>query len=641
MTVGTRSEPIGVDPPTAHHRWRPRVWASVAVRVAVFLVPLVIGALAGTGLARLLPAPRSTVEIVIWWAMVIAAASTAATLADRLARRVLPLAVLLEMTMVFPDRAPSRLKVARRAGNPAELRRRIEVSAAGGDPNLGETAELILSLATALSRHDRKTRGHSERTRAYAELIAIEMGISEDDRDRLRWAALLHDVGKLEVPTEILNKDGPLHEDEWGVVRMHPVLGMRLIEPLVPWLGPWAHTIEHHHERWDGSGYPYGLSGTDIALGARIVAVADAYDVMTNGRSYQRAMSAEAARKEVVKHAGTQFDPAVARALMTVSLGRLRWATGPLAVLAEIPFLGGIERLGRDVITVMTSSAVVATAVMAGIVSMPQPIDLEPATRAILARAALDTPEPGAASGVVPGRDPLTLAAPAPTETTSPAADEDGALIDTADGTSTAGTSGGGTGPTPPTSPGSTVTTDTSTTTAPPGTGTTTTTTTTPPTTTAPPGTGTVTTTTTTPPTTTAPPGTTTTTTTPPTTTAPPVTTTTTAPTTTTTTAPTTTTTTVAPSTGGSVQANDDAIVITGNSNWVRIGVLDNDTGSPVRSTLQVVTAAAHGDTAVRGGAGSVWYQPDRGFRGTDTFTYRVCGEDGTCDEAVVTVTVP
>jgi HD-GYP domain-containing protein (c-di-GMP phosphodiesterase class II) len=621
MTVGTRSEPIGVDPSTAHHRWRPRVWASVAVRVAVFLIPLVIGALAGTGLARLLPAPRSTVEVVIWWAMVIAAASTAATLTDRLARRVLPLAVLLEMTMVFPDRAPSRLKVARRAGNPAELRRRIEAAAAGGDPNLGETAELILSLATALSHHDRKTRGHSERTRAYAELIAIEMGISEDDRDRLRWAALLHDVGKLEVPAEILNKDGPLQEDEWGVVRMHPVLGMRLIEPLVPWLGSWAQTIEHHHERWDGSGYPYGLSGTNIALGARIVAVADAYDVMTNGRAYQRAMSADAARKEVVKHAGTQFDPAVARALMTVSLGRLRWATGPLAVIAEIPFLGGIERLGRDVITVMTSSAVVATAIMSGIVSVPQPIDLEPATRAILARAALDTPEPGApVSDVSPGRDPLTLAAPAPIETTSPDADEGGPATDTAGGPSTTGASEGGAGPTQSTTPGTTAA-DPSTTTAPPGTGTTPSTTTT----TAP----SATTTPTTAPTTTT------------TTVASSTTTTTVAPSTTTTTvAPSTTTTTVAPSTGSSGQANDDAIEIRSGSNWVRIGVLDNDTGDLVRSTLQVVVLPSHGETAVRGGAGSVWYQPVPGFRGTDTFTYRVCATDGSCDEAVVTVTV-
>jgi putative nucleotidyltransferase with HDIG domain len=270
--------------------------------------------------------------------------------------------------MLFPDAAPPRFRTARKAGNVKELRRRI--IAAGDDPettDLAEMAELVLALSTALSNHDRKTRGHSERTRAYTDMLAEEMGLPEPDRDRLRWAALLHDVGKLEVPTEILNKDSSLDPEEWELIRQHPVNGMRLVAPLVPWLGEWAKTIEHHHERYDGTGYPHGLSGEEICLGARIVTVADAFDVMTSGRSYQTAMSPAAARREIVDQAGVQFDPDAARALMTVSLGRLRWSAGPLAALAQIPiFRGGLPQVGRDLAMVLTTSAVMTTGFITG-----------------------------------------------------------------------------------------------------------------------------------------------------------------------------------------------------------------------------------------------------------------------------------
>jgi hypothetical protein len=288
-----------------------------------------------------------------------------------LARKLLPLTLLLRMTMLFPDKAPSRIRIARRTGNIAELRRRISDIESGEKADLGEMSELVLSLSTALSKHDRKTRGHSERTRTYTDMLAEEMGVPEEGRDKLRWAALLHDVGKLEVPVDILNKDGGLESEEWELMRQHPVNGMRLIAPLTPWLGEWAQTIEHHHERWDGTGYPHGLKGHEIFLGARIVAVADAYDVITSGRVYQKAKPAAQARREVAEQAGRQFDPAVARALMNVSLGKLRWATGPLAMLAEIPFIRGLPQTGRDIAAIATSSSVMAATLASGVVSIP------------------------------------------------------------------------------------------------------------------------------------------------------------------------------------------------------------------------------------------------------------------------------
>lgn len=387
-------------PTATEERWTARGWAATALRLAIFLVPVAAGFLAGTAVARSLPPASHPLLVTAWWVAVIAASTLVATAVDRVARRLLPLAVLLQMTMLFPDKAPSRLRVARRMGNVAELRRRIADSNQRGDRDLAAISELILALAAALSQHDRRTRGHSERTRAYTDLLAEELGLSERDRDRLRWAALLHDVGKLEVPSEVLNKDGALEEHEWEHIRQHPVAGMRLIQPLAGWLGPWAKTVEHHHERWDGSGYPHGLSGTDIALGARIVSVADAYDVMTSGRSYQKAMSPHAARAEIARMAGTQFDPTVARALMNVSLGRLRWAAGPLSVLAELPFIGGLERLTRDTVSVLTTATVVASAAATGL--LPGPLDL-PVTPAPAVVAA------GVASGQSAAEAPASL----------------------------------------------------------------------------------------------------------------------------------------------------------------------------------------------------------------------------------------
>ncbi|HEX7098544.1 MAG TPA: HD domain-containing phosphohydrolase [Acidimicrobiia bacterium] len=338
------------------------------MRGLIFLAPL--GAAVGLSLwlAPNLFVPRGALQIVAWWLILVASSAAAALAVDRLARRLLPLTAMLQMTMVFPDRAPSRFRVALRSSNIPELRRRV-AAAERGDTDLTEAAGLIISLANAINDYDRRLRGHSERTRAYADVLAAEMGVPQEGRDRLRWAALLHDVGKIELPLEILNKPGPLDPDEKELVKQHPLLGMRVAAPLVPWLGEWAQTIEHHHEWWDGSGYPRGLRGEQISLGARIVAVADAFDVMTTGRPYQAAKGPEEARREIARMAGKQFDPAVARALMNVSLGRLRWSMGPVAWLGQIPFF--LDRLGRDFVTVTSAAAMATVSLLGGLASLP------------------------------------------------------------------------------------------------------------------------------------------------------------------------------------------------------------------------------------------------------------------------------
>src|SRR5581483_7050956 len=133
-------------------------------------------------------------------------------------------------------------------------------------------------------RHDRKTRGHSERVRLYCDLIGTELGLSEAERGRLRWVGLLHDIGKLEIAADVLNKPGKLSGGEWETVRAHPDLGTKLAAPLADWLGPWFAGIRDHHEHFNGSGYPRGLAGEHISMAGRTVAVVDAFETMTAAR---------------------------------------------------------------------------------------------------------------------------------------------------------------------------------------------------------------------------------------------------------------------------------------------------------------------------------------------------------------------
>jgi len=173
------------------------------------------------------------------------------------------------------------------------------------------------ALAAALEAKDAYTAAHSRSIVRNAELVGRRLEMDDAELRTLRFGAIFHDIGKIAVPEAILHKRGPLTEDEWAEIQKHPVVGERILAS-VDFLADVLPLVRHEHERWDGGGYPDGLAGDTIPLGARIILACDAYDAMTTNRPYRPAMSDEQARAELVRAAGTQFDPRVVGALLEV-----------------------------------------------------------------------------------------------------------------------------------------------------------------------------------------------------------------------------------------------------------------------------------------------------------------------------------
>src|SRR6266542_2898976 len=241
-------------------RWTAHPWRARAVRLVVYCLPIA----ASIGFVQLVTSltgvPTSSLwAFLAWWLGISALATVVVSLGYALTKRLLPLGALLGLSLVFPSEAPTAQ----------------------------ESAEILLQLVAALDTHDPLTRGHAERVRAYSYSLGRQLGLQGDDLDHLNWAALLHDVGKLEVSTEILNKPGKPTDEEWDQLRQHPLFGETMVAPLREWLGEWIEAVGHHHERWDGKGYPRGIAGEEIPFAGRIVAIADVFDVITSARSYK------------------------------------------------------------------------------------------------------------------------------------------------------------------------------------------------------------------------------------------------------------------------------------------------------------------------------------------------------------------
>lgn len=175
----------------------------------------------------------------------------------------------------------------------------------------------LVGLCAAIEAKDAYTRGHSERVGAWSRRLAERLGLGTDEVERIGQAGLLHDIGKIGVPESVLRKRGALAEEEWEIMRRHPVVGAQIVAPFETLAGIGT-LIRHHHERVDGSGYPDGLCGDAVPLGCRVIAVADVYDALTSDRSYRSAWSHDRAMAVLFEQAGQVLDAEIVGAFAEI-----------------------------------------------------------------------------------------------------------------------------------------------------------------------------------------------------------------------------------------------------------------------------------------------------------------------------------
>jgi putative nucleotidyltransferase with HDIG domain len=201
----------------------------------------------------------------------------------------------------------------------------IRLFAREREKRIAQTVELgraylgtALLLRDVLEEDDEYTGRHTEDVVHLAVQVAEQLGVDEDVRRTTELGALLHDIGKIAIPDEIINKPGPLDAAEWAVMKTHTIEGQRMLDQVGGLLGDVGVVVRASHERWDGGGYPDGLAGESIPLAARIVSACDAYNAMTTDRSYRKALPGDVAAREMISNAGVQFDPKVVRSLLAV-----------------------------------------------------------------------------------------------------------------------------------------------------------------------------------------------------------------------------------------------------------------------------------------------------------------------------------
>lgn len=175
----------------------------------------------------------------------------------------------------------------------------------------------ITALTSAIDAKDTYTRNHSRNVARYAVVLGERLGLSSEELLNINYGAILHDIGKIGIPEVILNKPGRLGTDEFQLIKTHPTIGVNILAP-IDFLGEAIDVVRHHHERYDGNGYPYGLKGESIPYAARIVGIADAWDAMTSHRSYRHALTVEAAVRELQDGSGGQFDPVMVNVFIDI-----------------------------------------------------------------------------------------------------------------------------------------------------------------------------------------------------------------------------------------------------------------------------------------------------------------------------------
>jgi len=177
--------------------------------------------------------------------------------------------------------------------------------------------QIITSLVNALEARDPYTKGHSNRVAEYALKMADRLGWPQDQKEKLRKASMLHDLGKIGIPDAILHKKGRLTNEEFNFIKQHEIFGVNILKPLkdIEDILPW---ILYHHEKWDGTGYPHGLGGDSIPLASQIISLADVYDALTTGRDYKKAMTKQEAIDIIMQGKGNSFSPRLADIFISI-----------------------------------------------------------------------------------------------------------------------------------------------------------------------------------------------------------------------------------------------------------------------------------------------------------------------------------
>ena len=289
-----------------------------------------------------------------------------------------------------------RLRTERRL---TEARRVLGLS--GGDPRQlspDRRVEALKRLSGLLEARDAYTHGHSRRVTRHAERIARAMRLSPADVAKVRTAGALHDVGKLRTPREVLNKPGRLTDEEFAVIKRHPVEGADMLSELGD--AEITAMVRHHHERLDGAGYPDGLAGEEIPLGARIIAVADTFDAMTSSRAYRGACRHRQALDVLAKEAGAQLDPGAVSAFFGYYSGRRSVAWSALVTTAPQRFFAWLGSTTRGVGTGAASLAQVLPAVgVAAVIAASPGLAAAAESREPITRVGSPSPARAAAAG--------------------------------------------------------------------------------------------------------------------------------------------------------------------------------------------------------------------------------------------------
>lgn len=342
--------------------------AALTLRIAVFVIPAVIGFAIAYSILTLMGPYQGTIEHLGWFSIaVIVSWVTSIFLADSL-RAVVSKTSMYRRANNFHTEVEELFGSSMREGNTKAVKK-----AAIQRGHDAEFIDQVLQLLDQLGRHERLTRGHSERVRAYASLIGKEIGLSDSELEALNWTALLHDIGKLNVPSWLLTTHEPPTPDEWEVLKRHPEAAKARLRRLEPTLGDSIYDgALYHHERWDGSGYPYRLSAGEIPLYGRITAIADAFDVMTHARSYKPPLPIAYAREELMSGAGTHFDPELVAAFVRIGDEDLKTIRGWSATIAGFALAGSrVATIGSQAVVIM--AAVAGAGVSSTLASEPPP----------------------------------------------------------------------------------------------------------------------------------------------------------------------------------------------------------------------------------------------------------------------------